>query len=1017
MSDISKKSFLQSAQARVFLAIGLVVVAVGVVGFLIHLHNSTELNAAGASVSGAPGLASVPGAGNPSDAYVKAQNEANQMGEAQARKDATAYVPTITRAGFVGNPDEFSQAPQSSSSEAQGNNKNCAINKVVLTYKADPENCTQTKLVAARQSGVTAEELMCQGCACPVLREAGYNAGDLKQVGMTAAQLKTCGFTLQDLVSAGFTPADLKDAGYSAAALKAAGFTAGELRSAGFSAADLKGVGYSAAQLRDAGFSAGELKAAGLSNAALAAAGYASSEITAAQTGEAAACSAQNIAKAHAAGVSATTLKAEGCGIAALKAAGYTAQALAAAGFTDTDLASASFTPEEIVGAKAAIATLCSPQKLAEARAKGTSAIALKNEGCGLAALKAAGFSAAQLKAAGFSASVLKSAGFSDAGLSDAGFSPADIRQADVDSKTCSVEKLKQEHAAGMSATALRDQGCGLDALKAAGFSAHALRAAGFSASELKAAGFSAKALRDAGFSAAQLKAAGYSPAQLKDGGFSASDLKDAGFSAATLKDTGYAAADLQGAGFTASQLRNAGVSPTDLKAAGFSPAQLKDAGFSAGQLVAAGFSAKDLARGGFSVGQLYAAGVGASALKEAGFGAADLKAAGFTTGALARAGYATTDVAGPQKAESTPSTSSDATVAASPTDALGGALTTEASATALPSINQDASEARLAKIEKQQQADMSAQQQRDQMQRSMGMMMSQAGKFMAGWSNVSQQALVKSAEVDSSKSSRNAVSDLIGGSLAGNANGGAGNAPGTNSGGPIIKAGSVLFGVLETSVDSDESTPIMARIVSGPLTGSKLLGSFTRQNDKLLIQFTALNNPNYPRSISINAVAIDPDTARTALSGQVNYHYMLRYGSLFASSFLQGVAEGVVNAGTSSQCLFGSTGCTVSQSPLDTVQQLEMGLGKVGQAYSQHMSKDFTMPPTIRISAGTGFGLLLMGDLDMPAPGAPMAPMVVTPAPAVPQEAPSAPQAPQQTSQASQASQTSQASAGARSL
>ena len=56
------------------------------------------------------------------------------------------------------------------------------------------------------------------------------------------------------------------------------------------------------------------------------------------------------------------------------------------------------------------------------------------------------------------------------------------------------------------------------------------------------------------------------------------------------------------------------------------------------------------------------------------------------------------------------------------------------------------------------------------------------------------------------------------------------------------------------------------------------------------------------------------------------------------------------------------------SQSPLNTTQQIEMGFGKVGQAYAQHMSKDFTLPPTIRISAGTGFGLLIMGDLEMPA-------------------------------------------------
>ena len=42
----------------------------------------------------------------------------------------------------------------------------------------------------------------------------------------------------------------------------------------------------------------------------------------------------------------------------------------------------------------------------------------------------------------------------------------------------------------------------------------------------------------------------------------------------------------------------------------------------------------------------------------------------------------------------------------------------------------------------------------------------------------------------------------------------------------------------------------------------------------------------------AIQAVAIDPQTARTALAGQINNHYLLKYGTLFASSFLQGVGS-----------------------------------------------------------------------------------------------------------------------------
>src|SRR5690606_31264355 len=53
------------------------------------------------------------------------------------------------------------------------------------------------------------------------------------------------------------------------------------------------------------------------------------------------------------------------------------------------------------------------------------------------------------------------------------------------------------------------------------------------------------------------------------------------------------------------------------------------------------------------------------------------------------------------------------------------------------------------------------------------------------------------------------------------------------------IKAGTVMFAVLETGINSDEVSPILATIVSGPLKGAKLLGQFARTDKKVLINFS----------------------------------------------------------------------------------------------------------------------------------------------------------------------------------
>ena len=46
------------------------------------------------------------------------------------------------------------------------------------------------------------------------------------------------------------------------------------------------------------------------------------------------------------------------------------------------------------------------------------------------------------------------------------------------------------------------------------------------------------------------------------------------------------------------------------------------------------------------------------------------------------------------------------------------------------------------------------------------------------------------------------------------------------------------MFAVLDTSINTDEKSPIMATIVDGPLKGAKLIGGFSRVNQRVLLTF-----------------------------------------------------------------------------------------------------------------------------------------------------------------------------------
>ncbi len=192
----------------------------------------------------------------------------------------------------------------------------------------------------------------------------------------------------------------------------------------------------------------------------------------------------------------------------------------------------------------------------------------------------------------------------------------------------------------------------------------------------------------------------------------------------------------------------------------------------------------------------------------------------------------------------------------------------------------------------------------------------------------------------------------------------------------PIIKAGTILFGSLVTSVSSDEPGPVLANIVTGEFKGAKLIGSLQQTQDqsgldrpeKVQMNFSTMNLPDKARTIGINAVAIDPDTARTALASHVDHHYLLRYGSLFASSFMEGYGSAVTQSGQIVSNLSTGSQITVSQE-LNPTEQIAAGFGQVGQRWGEQMDKIFDRPNTIIVNAGTSVGILFLTDVTINVP------------------------------------------------
>ena len=187
----------------------------------------------------------------------------------------------------------------------------------------------------------------------------------------------------------------------------------------------------------------------------------------------------------------------------------------------------------------------------------------------------------------------------------------------------------------------------------------------------------------------------------------------------------------------------------------------------------------------------------------------------------------------------------------------------------------------------------------------------------------------------------------------------------------PLYKAGDIIFAVLSTTVNSDYPGPVLATVVSGPLKDSKLIGAVsqgptltgTEGPETVMLKFTQINVPGKPTTASMNSVAIDPDTAYTVMADDVDHHYLLRYGTLFASSFLEGLGNAVQQAGSiTSWNAFG--GVTTANAALSTENEIIVGLGEVGSTLGEQIDGYFDRPPTVYVYAGTSMGILLLSDL-----------------------------------------------------
>ncbi|MFA7276883.1 MAG: DotG/IcmE/VirB10 family protein [Pseudobdellovibrionaceae bacterium] len=256
-------------------------------------------------------------------------------------------------------------------------------------------------------------------------------------------------------------------------------------------------------------------------------------------------------------------------------------------------------------------------------------------------------------------------------------------------------------------------------------------------------------------------------------------------------------------------------------------------------------------------------------------------------------------------------------------------------------------------------QADPNKQAARDSLAQSMMAYMQQVVQQTSEKPSLQHTALFTLAEIEQAKDSAVAGLENVSGDLMGVSNDATDSGIAKKPDTIIIPAGSIQYAQMLNEANSDVPGPVLGMIVTGPFSGSRIMGTFTAAEEHLVIQFSTLVTKK-GTSIPIKAFAVDPDTSLVALASDVDHRYLERIILPAAASFIEGLGAGY--AETTTTVTGSGDSATSSTTDLNTKQELGTAVENMASTVGEILQEDGSKAePLIRVYAGTPMGLMFM--------------------------------------------------------
>lgn len=175
------------------------------------------------------------------------------------------------------------------------------------------------------------------------------------------------------------------------------------------------------------------------------------------------------------------------------------------------------------------------------------------------------------------------------------------------------------------------------------------------------------------------------------------------------------------------------------------------------------------------------------------------------------------------------------------------------------------------------------------------------------------------------------------------------------------VKAGDLLYAVIDTGVNSDVPSAVLATVTSGPYRKARLTGGFQRHDEKLVLSFNRMILAD-GKTIQLEAYAVDPTTSEASVASSVDTHFFSRWGGLVASAFLEGLGTAKRYSGAQSTIYgYGDNSDHMVWDDYSLSDQSWIAAGKVGEKAGKIFERQFDRPPTVKLKSGTPVGVLIL--------------------------------------------------------